>query len=188
MSGSGRGRPVELVLLALGPVLVAAYAGAGHLAVRAAVRAQIAGPSWEGGRIDASQMTSLGVDTWRLTWWTALLVGVVALAYAVIGALLRRGGRGRTLLLVVSGVLVAPYALGFLVALVNPVRLLAGLYDSPDFAGGLPGWQPYTAFLLAAAGLVQAVGLAMAAARGKRAAATAALPQKAGPPQTADQP
>ncbi|MEV4178860.1 hypothetical protein [Nonomuraea sp. NPDC049709] len=169
MSGSGRGRPVDVVLLALGPVLVAAYAVTGHLAVRTAVRAQIAGPEWEGGSIDSSGMTSLGIDTWRVTWWTALVVGLVAVAYTAIGTLLRRAGRGRTLLLVVSGVLIVPYALGVFVAMNNPVKLLAQLYDSPDFAAGLPPWQPYNFLLLLAAGLIQAVGLPMASAKGRRA-------------------
>ncbi|GAA3699224.1 hypothetical protein GCM10022224_076460 [Nonomuraea antimicrobica] len=171
---AGFGRPVGLVLLGLGPVLVAAYAGAGHTAVRAAVREQVAGPSWEGGRIDDSGMTSLGLDTWQLTGLTALVTGVVALAVAVIGALLLRPRRGRTTLLVVSGFLILPYALGFLVALVNPVRILGSL-RSADFVAGLPAWQPFTAVLLLAAGLVQAVGMSMTAAQGRRAtkAATA---------------
>ncbi|TDD54251.1 hypothetical protein E1286_05915 [Nonomuraea terrae] len=174
MAGSDRGRPAGLVLLALGPVLAAAYAGAGHVAVQAAVRAQISGPGWEGGRIDADGMTSLGLDAWRVTWWTALLVGVVALAYVVIGLLLRRHGRGRAFLLVLSGTLIVPYVLGFAVALVNPVKLLASLYDVPDFAAGLPAWHSATAFLLLAAGLAQAVGLPLAAAQGRRAAASRA--------------
>lgn len=185
---AGRARPVGLVLLALGPVLVAAYAGAGYLAVRGAVRAQVADPGWPGGLIDASGMTSLGVDTWRLTWWIALFVGVVALAYAVMGALLRRRGRGRTSLLVISGVLILPYALGFLIALINPVRALAGLYDSPDFVAGLPPWQPATAYLLLAAGLVQAVGMSIAAAEGKRPKPpeTAGQDTDTRPPETTD--
>ncbi|MEV0312685.1 hypothetical protein [Nonomuraea fuscirosea] len=170
MAGSGRGRLVGLVLLAMGPVLVAAYAGAGHAAVRAGVRAQVTGPEWQGGRIDAGGLTSLGVDAWRLTWWTAAFAGLMALAYLVIGALLRRGRRGRTPLLVIAGLLIAPYALSFLVALINPVALLARPYQSPDFAAGLPPWQPATAFLLLAAGLVQAVGLVLAAVAGRRAA------------------
>ncbi|MFC5830740.1 hypothetical protein [Nonomuraea insulae] len=164
---AGRARPVGLVLLALGPVLVAAYAGAGYLAVRRGVRAQVSDPGWPGGMIDASGMTTLGVDSWRLTWWTALFVGVVALAYAVMGMLLRRG-RGRTPLLVISGVLILPYSLGFLIALINPVRGLAALSDSPEFLSGLPPWQSALAYLLLAAGLVQAVGMSIATAQGKR--------------------
>lgn len=163
---AGRSGLAGLVLSALGPVLVAAYVGAGHVAIRAAVRTQIAGPEWAGGRIDASGMTSLGVDAWRVTWWTATFVGLVAVAYAVFGLLLHRASRGRTPILVVSGVLSVPYALGAVFAMINPVALLA--YDSPDFLAGLPGWQGYAAWLLPAAGLVQAVGLALAAARGKR--------------------
>jgi hypothetical protein len=178
---AGSGRPAGIVLLALGPTLAAAYAGAGHLAIRAAVRAQTAGPEWEGGRIDGSGLTSLGVDTWRLTWWTAMVVGLAAVAYLVFGVLLLRERRGRTVILVVSGVLIVPYALGFGVALFNPVELLAGLYDSPDFLAGLPAWQPYTAWLLLAGGLAQAVGMVMAAAHGKRAA-----PKPPKPPEVAE--
>ncbi|WP_211370655.1 hypothetical protein, partial [Nonomuraea turkmeniaca] len=118
-------------------------------------------------------LTSLGVDAWRLVWWTALLVGVVAVAYAVIGVLLRRPRRGRTLLLVVSGFLIVPYALGFVVAFLNPVRLLAALYDAADFAAGVPSWQTATAFLILAAGLAQAAGLVLAAREGRRATAAA---------------
>ncbi|TYB67809.1 hypothetical protein FXF51_13645 [Nonomuraea sp. PA05] len=173
---AGSGRLAGLVLLALGPVLAAAYAGAGHVAVRAAVRAQLAGPGWQGGGVDESGLTSLGVDTWRLTWWTAAVVGLAAVAYLVFGVLLQRERRGRTLILVVSGVLIVPYALGFGVALFNPVVLLANLYESPDFLAGLPAWQPYTAWLLLAGGLAQAVGMVLAAAQGKRAAAADMAP------------
>ncbi|MEV0384505.1 hypothetical protein [Nonomuraea sp. NPDC050643] len=169
MAGGGRGRPIGVVLLALGPVLAVAYAGVNHVAIRMAVEAQIAGPRWVGGLIDADGMTSLGVDAWRLTWWTTLFVGLVALAYLVIGALLRRRSRGRTALLVLSGVLVIPYALGFLVALINPVKTLAALYHTRDFTDGLPGWQPATALILLAAALVQAAGLPLTAAEGRRA-------------------
>ncbi|MFG1701800.1 hypothetical protein ACFLIM_01280 [Nonomuraea sp. M3C6] len=171
MAGSGRGQPVGFVLLALGPILAAAYAAVNHVAIRTAVQAQIAGPEWEGGRVDADGMTAVGVDTWRLVWWTALFVGVVAVAFVLIGVLLRRRGRGRTLLLVFSGVLIVPYAVGFLVALINPVKGLGGLYDVPDFVDGVPPWQPGTAFILLAAGLAQAVGLTMAAGAGRRQAA-----------------
>ncbi|TDD19484.1 hypothetical protein [Nonomuraea diastatica] len=170
MAESRRRRPIDLVLLALGPVLAAAYAAANHAAIRVAVRAQVTGPEWEGGPVGAGEMTALGADTWRLTWWIALFVGVVAIAYVVIGVLLRRRGRGRTLLLVLSGVLIVPYALAFLVALINPVHLLAGLYDSPGFASGVPGWQAGTAFIVLAAGLAQTAGLAMAASAGRRVA------------------
>ncbi|MEV0616024.1 hypothetical protein AB0I81_22100 [Nonomuraea sp. NPDC050404] len=173
MARSGRGWPVGLMLVALGPVLVAAYAGAGYLAIRTAARAQVAGPHWEGGMIDASGLTSLGVDTWRLTWWTALFTGLLALSYLVIAVLLRRRSRGRTPLLVVSGILILPYALGFFFALFNLVGVFANVYESPDFVGGLPWWQPYTAYLLLAAGLVQAVGLVIADAQGRRAATDA---------------
>lgn len=173
-----RGRVAGLVLLAMGPALVAAYAGAGHVAVRAGVRAQVTGPGWQGGRIDAAGMTSLGVDAWRLTWWTAAFAGLVALSYVVIGALLRRGRRGRTPLLVLSGLLIVPYALSFVVALVNPVALLARPYQSPDFAAGLPPWQPATAYLLLAAGLAQGAGLVLAAVEGRRTALSRPQPQR----------
>ncbi|RVX39440.1 hypothetical protein EDD27_1797 [Nonomuraea polychroma] len=63
-----------------------------------------------------------------------------------------------------SGFLIVPYVLGFAAAFLNPVRLLAGLYDAADFAAGVPSWQPATAFLLLAAGLAQAAGLVLAAA------------------------
>lgn len=172
MAGNGRGRLAGLVLLALGPVLVTLYAGLGLLAVRGAAAAQIADPAWAGGRISAGGLTSLGVDAWRMTWWTALLVGVVALAYTVIGLLLRRPlHRGRAFLLVLSGFLIFPYALGFVVALVNPAKLLAGLYGASGFVSGLPSWQPAAAFLLLGAGAVQSVGLVVAAAQGRRASA-----------------
>ncbi|MEO3871540.1 hypothetical protein ABGB18_22225 [Nonomuraea sp. B12E4] len=171
MAGTGRGRPVGLVLLALGPVLAAAYAAAGHAAIRTAVRAQTTGPGWE-GRVDADGMTAVGVDTWRLVWWTTLFAGLLAVAFVVIGVLLRRSGRGRTFLLVLSGVLIVPYVAVLVVAFLNPVRLLAGLYDEDGFAGGLPSWQPSLAFVLVAAGLAQAAGLALAAGtRGLPAAA-----------------
>lgn len=75
---------VGLVLLALGPVLVAAYAAVSRAAVQAASSAQVNGPEWEGGRVGADGLTSLGVDVWRAAWWTALVVGGVALAYAAI--------------------------------------------------------------------------------------------------------
>ncbi|HEX4812762.1 MAG TPA: hypothetical protein VFV66_08415 [Nonomuraea sp.] len=167
---------VGLVLLALGPVLAAAYATVGRAAVLAAARAQTGGPGWEGGRVGADGLTALGADAWRLVWWTALLVGVVAAAYVAIGVLLRRRGRGRALLLVLSGFLILPYALGVVAAFADPVRLLARLYDSPDFLAGIPSWQPATAFLLLAAGLAQAAGLALALSRraaGKGAPAAA---------------
>ncbi|MGW0803006.1 hypothetical protein [Nonomuraea sp. NPDC002799] len=172
MGDSGRRRAAGLVLLALGPVLAGAYAGVNRVAVRLASQAQVAGPGWEGGRVGADGLTSLGVDTWRLVWWTAAFVGVLALAFVVIGVLLRRPRRGRTLLLVLSGVLIVPYAVAFLATLINPVRLLARLYDAADFANGIPSWQPGTAFLLLAAGLSQAAGLSLVAGEGKRAAAT----------------
>ncbi|MDX3108176.1 hypothetical protein ACIBO5_11165 [Nonomuraea angiospora] len=161
---------VAVVLPALGPVLAAAYAGVNRVAVEAAVKAQITGPEWAGGRLAADGMTALGRQSWWLILATAVVVGVLGVVYVVIGVLLRRGGRGRTPLLVLSGVLIVPYALAVLVALLNPARALAGLYDTPDFADGLPGWQPATVLILVAAGLAQAVGVAMAAAHGRRAA------------------
>ncbi|GAA3208662.1 hypothetical protein [Nonomuraea helvata] len=123
--------PVALGLLTLGPVLAAAYAGANLVAIRTAVKTQIAGPEWAGGRLGPDGMTALGTDAGRLVSWTALLAGVLGVVYAVIGVLLRRRGRGRTFLFVLSGVLIIPYALAVFVALLNPVRMLAGLYDSP---------------------------------------------------------
>ncbi|AQZ64865.1 unnamed protein product [[Actinomadura] parvosata subsp. kistnae] len=170
-TSQGRGGRVGLVLLALGPALVAAYAGAGYVAIKAAVRAQVTGPEWAGRKAGAAGFTSLGVDTWRLTWWTALVVGLVAVLYLLFGVLLRRGSRGRTLILVVSGLLIVPYALGFGVALFNPPAMLANLYDNPDFLAGLPAWQPFTAWLLLAAGLAQAVGMVLATTRIGRAPA-----------------
>ncbi|MEO3884973.1 hypothetical protein [Nonomuraea sp. B5E05] len=178
MAESSRRRPTDLVLLALGPVLAGAYAAVNHAAIREAVRAQIAGPEWEGGPLGPGEMTALGTDVWRLTWWIALFTGVVAVAYLVIGALLRRRGRGRTLLMVLSGVLMVPYALAFLVALMNPVHSLPGLYDSPDFAAGVPGWQAATPLIVLAAGLTQAVGMAMAASTGRRAARAGVEPAR----------
>ncbi|MGW4961930.1 hypothetical protein ACWEPL_32340 [Nonomuraea sp. NPDC004186] len=171
---AGKRRLIDFVLPALGPVLAAAYAGVNHVAIEAAVKAQIAGPEWAGGRLAADGMTGLGRDAWRLVLATAVVVGVLGVVYAVIGVLLRRGGRGRTPLLVLSGVLIVPYALAVLVALINPARALAGLYDTPDFAGGLPGWQSATVLVLVAAGLAQAAGVAMAAAEGRRAASARA--------------
>ncbi|MET7326998.1 hypothetical protein [Nonomuraea sp. NPDC005650] len=171
---AGKRRLIAVVLLALGPVLAAAYAVANLVAIRTAVKAQITGPEWAGGRLAADGMTALGRDYWRLVLVVAVLVGVLGVTYAVMGALLWRGGRGRTPLLVVSGVLIVPYALAVLVVLIIPAKALAGLYDSPDFAGGVPAWQPATVLVLVAAGLAQAVGMAMAAAQGRRA--TAARP------------
>ncbi|MGN9839516.1 hypothetical protein ACTMTI_15480 [Nonomuraea sp. H19] len=168
MARSGR---ISLVLLALGPALTAAYAAANRVAIEAATEAQINGPEWEGGGpVDADGMTALGVDTWQLIWWTALVVGVVAVAFAAIGVLLRRHRRGRALLLVLSGVLIVPYALGFLAAFLVPLHVFAGLYDAPDFVAGIPSWQPATAFLLLAAGVAQAIGLSLAARSGRREA------------------
>ncbi|MEQ4716354.1 hypothetical protein [Nonomuraea sp. B19D2] len=167
---AGRRWPVALGLLVLGPVLAAAYAGVNLVAIKAAVQAQVTGPKWAGGRLGPDGMTALGADTWQLVWWTALLAGVLGVAYAVIGVLLRRRGRGRTILFVLSGVLIVPYVLAVVVALLNPVRLMAKLYNSPDFAGGLPAWQAGTVLILVAAGLAQAAGLSLAAAEGRRAA------------------
>ncbi|WP_188192828.1 hypothetical protein [Nonomuraea sp. SYSU D8015] len=152
---------VGLVLLALGPILAAAYAGVNRLAIQEGAKAQVNGPEWEGGRVGADGLTSLGAEAWQLVWWTALLVSVVALAYVAIGVLLRRPGRGRTFLLVLSGFLILPYALGFLIAFIDPVRLLAGLRDAGDFVDGLPPWQEATPFLLLTGGLVQAVGMVL---------------------------
>ncbi|MEU6710777.1 hypothetical protein ABZ897_04785 [Nonomuraea sp. NPDC046802] len=171
MAGSGRRGPIGLILLALGPVLTAVYAGVNHAAIRMASKAQVAGPQWQGGqgRVGADGLTSLGVDAWRLTWWTAAFVGVLAVAFVVIGLLLRRRARGRTVLLVLSGVLIVPYAFAFLVAMINPMKLLAELYKVPDFVSGIPSWQSSASFLLLAAGLSQAIGLSLAAGEGKRA-------------------
>ncbi|MFG1695767.1 hypothetical protein [Nonomuraea sp. NPDC049309] len=179
---AGKGRPAGLVLLALGPVLAAAYAGAGYLGVRAAVRAQIADPGWEGGRIDASGMTTTGADAWGIIALTALVAGLVALAYLVIGLLLRRPRRGRTALLVVSGLLILPYALSFVIALLNPARALAALGDQAGFVAGLPDWQSYAAYLILIGGLAQAVGVVMAATDGRRAAAGTAEHARESPP------
>ncbi|MER7367344.1 hypothetical protein [Nonomuraea wenchangensis] len=179
----GLGRRIGVALLVSGPVLVAAYALAGRTAVGRAAEAQARGPGWRGGRIDADGLTSLGVDAWRVVAVTALVVGVTALAYLVIGPLLGRGGRGRTFLLVLSGFLIVPYALGCVVAFVNPPRLLGGLYQAADFVAGLPAWQPATAFLLPAAGLAQAVGLALTARR--RPAVAPRTPVRAEEPRPA---
>jgi hypothetical protein len=156
---------VGLVLLALGPVLAAAYAAVNRAAIVVAAKAQVSGPEWEGGRVGADGLTAVGVDAWRVVWWTAVLVGAIALAYVAIGLLLWRRGRGRSFLLVLSGFLILPYALGVVIAFVNPVRALPKLYDTPGFADGIPSWQPATAFLLLAAGLAQATGLPLAARR-----------------------
>ncbi|SEG84295.1 hypothetical protein SAMN05444920_105343 [Nonomuraea solani] len=179
---AGSGRAIGLVLLALGPVLAAAYAGAGLVAIRMAVRAQVAGPGWAGAPIAPGAMTALGADTWQVTWWTALLAGLVALAYVVIGVLLRRRARGRKALLVLSGVLIIPYALGFFVALLNPVKMMAGFYDKPDFAAGLPGWQSATPLILLAAALAQAVALAMVTAQSRRVTEPASSADRSSPP------
>lgn len=167
---------VGLVLLALGPLLVAAYAAVNRAAIQAAAQAQVNGAQWEGGLVGADGLTSLGVDAWRVILGIALLVGVVAVAYVAIGVLLRRRTRGRTFLLVLSGFLILPYALGFLVALADPVRALAGLYDKPDFEDGIPSWQAATAFLLPAAGLAQAAGLVLAGRRTSKAEDESAVP------------
>nr|SBO94559.1 hypothetical protein BN4615_P4075 [Nonomuraea gerenzanensis] len=156
--------------------MVAAYAGAGRVAIEAGVRAQIGDPATWTGLVHPSGLTTLGVDTWRLTWWTALVVGLVSVLYTVFGVLLRRGSRGRALILVMSGVLIVPYALGFGVALFNPPVMMGNFYDSPEFLSGLPGWQPYTAWLLLAGGLCQAVGLVRAATRRRRDAAAVSGP------------
>ncbi|MCK2220783.1 hypothetical protein MF672_044310 [Actinomadura sp. ATCC 31491] len=180
---AGRGRRAGVVLLAAGPALVGAYALAGWAAVGQAAEAQVRGPGWEGGRIGPDGLTSLGVDAWRVVALTALVVGVTALAYLAVGPLLgRRSARGRTFLLVLSGFLIVPYALGCVVAFVNAPRLLGRLYQASDFVAGLPGWQPATAFLLPAAGLVQAAGLALTARRPpRRAPAPSAEPDQARP-------
>ncbi|MFI7124176.1 hypothetical protein ACIBQ1_00690 [Nonomuraea sp. NPDC050153] len=162
---------IAVVLLALGPVLAAAYAVVNLVAIRTAVKAQITGPEWGGGRLAADGMTALGRDYWSLVLIVAVVVGVLGVMYAVMGALLRRGGRGRTPLLVVSGVLIVPYALAVLFMLTVPAKAAAGLYDSPDFADGIPAWQPATVLVLVAAGLAQAVGMVLAAVEGRRAAA-----------------
>ncbi|MFC4007643.1 hypothetical protein ACFOY2_10435 [Nonomuraea purpurea] len=178
MAGNGRRWPIGLILLVLGPVLTAVYAGVNHVAIRMASKAQVTGPEWQGGRgrVGADGLTSMGVDAWRLTWWIAAFAGVLAVAFVVIGLLLRRRSRGRTVLLVLSGVLIVPYAFAFFVALYNPMRLLAGLYDQADFENGIPSWQSGTALLLLAAGLSQAIGLSMAAGEGKRARQAADAP------------
>ncbi|MEW9548714.1 hypothetical protein [Nonomuraea sp. NPDC050783] len=182
MGGGGRGRRIGAALLALGPVLVAAYALAGRIAVGQAAEAQVRGPGWEGGRIGADGLTTLGVGAWHVVAGTALVVGATALAYLVIGWLLGRRRRGRTFLLVLSGFLIVPYALGCVVALIDPPRLLAGLTQVPDFVAGLPAWHPATAFLLPVAGLAQAAGLALAASRGAPPApGSPAEPERARP-------
>ncbi|GAA3555654.1 hypothetical protein GCM10022419_040100 [Nonomuraea rosea] len=168
MAGSGRGRPVGLVLLALGPVLVAAYAAVNRVAIQLAAAAQVKGPEWGGRRVGSDGLTSLGVDTWRAVWWSAAFLGAVAVAFVVIGAHLRRSSRGRTPLLVLSGVLIVPYAVVILLAYLNPVRLLGEFYDAPDFSDGIPSWQGAAFLLLIAAGLAQAVGFSITAGEGKR--------------------
>ncbi|MFC4119486.1 hypothetical protein [Nonomuraea zeae] len=178
MSGSGRGRLVSLVLLVLGPFLVAAYVAVNRVAIRLAAAAQVKGPEWEGGRVGSDGLTSLGVDTWRAVWWSAAFMGVVAVAFVVIGVLLRRGGRGRTPLLVLSGVLLVPYAGVILFAYFNPVRLLSGLYDTPDFSDGIPSWQWATFLILLAAGVAQAIGLGLSAGEGRRRSAPAAAGER----------
>ncbi|KAB8192838.1 hypothetical protein FH608_025630 [Nonomuraea phyllanthi] len=168
---TGSRRPITLYLLALGPVLAAAYAGANLVAIKAAVRAQVASPEWEGALPGPDEMTALGTDVWRVVLMTALLAGALAVAYAVIGLLLRRGSRKRTFLFVLSGVLMVPYALAVFVALLNPVAGLAALYDTPGFTAGLPGWQGGTVVLLVVAALSQAIGLSAATGEGRRALA-----------------
>jgi hypothetical protein len=157
---------VSIVLLVSGPVLAAAYAAVNHAAIRTAAGAQRKGPEWAGGRVGADGLTSLGADVWWMVKGIALVVGLAAVGVAVVGLLLGRPGRARGFLLVLSGVLIVPYALGFAAALYNPVSAMAQFYDSPDFSGGIPSWQRSTALILLAGGLAQAVGAVRTAARG----------------------
>ncbi|MFI6923711.1 hypothetical protein ACIBIZ_27505 [Nonomuraea spiralis] len=162
-----RARPGSLALLLSGPVLVAAYAAVNHAAISTASRAA-------GGRITSGGLTALGADLWWVVKGVALVAGLAAAGLAVVGVLLRRRGRGRSPLLVLSGVLVVPYALGVAVALYNPVPRLAAFYRSPAFADALPPWQAGSALLLLAAALAQVVGAVRTAARAHGAASPSA--------------
>ncbi|TDE47480.1 hypothetical protein E1295_22770 [Nonomuraea mesophila] len=173
-----RRRSTDLVLLALGPLLAPVYAAVNYAAIKAGVRAEVTGPEWEGDPPAAGEMTALGTDLWRLTVWIALFMGLVAVVYLVMGVLLRRRSRGRTVIMVLSGVLIVPYSLVFFVALANPVLALAGLYDTPDFSAGVPGWQAATPLIVLVAGLAQAVGMAMASSAGRRAARAGVEPAR----------
>ncbi|MEU1720902.1 hypothetical protein ACNF49_42615 [Actinomadura sp. ATCC 39365] len=154
-----RERTGTLILLLSGPVLAAAYAAVNYAALRTASGARGDAPA---GRITSDGLSSLGSDLWWIVRGVALVAGVAAVGIAVVGLLLRRAARGRGALLVSSGVLILPYALGLAVAVYNPVPRLAGFYDHPAFADALPPWQSFSALLLLAAALAQAVGLVRA--------------------------
>ncbi|MFF0861711.1 hypothetical protein ACFYUV_08150 [Nonomuraea sp. NPDC003560] len=154
-----RGRTGTLILLLSGPVLAAAYAAVNYAALRTASEARgpdPADPMTSGG------LTSLGSDLWWIVRGIALVAGVAAAGIAVVGLLLRRAARGRGALLVLSGVLILPYTLGLAAAVYNPVPRLAGFYDHQTFADALPPYQWFSALLLLAAALAQAVGMVRA--------------------------
>ncbi|MGW4405793.1 hypothetical protein ACWEJ6_17325 [Nonomuraea sp. NPDC004702] len=154
-----RGRTGTLILLLSGPVLAAAYAAVNYAALRTASAARgpdPADPMTSGG------LTSLGSDLWWIVRGIALVAGVAAAGIAVVGLLLRRAARGRGALLVLSGVLILPYTLGLAAAVYNPVPRLAGFYDHQTFADALPPYQWFSALLLLAAALAQAVGMVRA--------------------------
>ncbi|MGW2220788.1 hypothetical protein ACWCSD_37870 [Nonomuraea sp. NPDC001684] len=155
-----RGRTGTLILLLSGPVLAAAYAAVNYAALRTASGARgpdPADPMTSGG------LTSLGSDLWWIVRGIALVAGVAAAGIAVVGLLLlRRAAQGRGALLVLSGVLILPYALGLAAAVYNPVPGLAGFYDHQAFADALPPYQWFSALLLLAAALAQAIGMVRA--------------------------
>ncbi|MFI7690955.1 hypothetical protein ACIBQ6_17930 [Nonomuraea sp. NPDC049655] len=154
-----RERTGTLILLLSGPVLAAAYAAVNYAALRTASGARgpdPADPMTSGG------LTSLGSDLWWIVRGIALVAGVAAAGIAVVGLLLRRAARGRGALLVLSGVLILPYTLGLAAAVYNPVPRLAGFYDHQTFADALPPYQWFSALLLLAAALAQAVGMVRA--------------------------
>ncbi|MEV3980119.1 hypothetical protein [Nonomuraea sp. NPDC049758] len=166
-----RGRTGTLILLLSGPVLAAAYAAVNYAALRTASGARgpdPADPMTSGG------LTSLGSDLWWIVRGIALVAGVAAVGIAVVGLLLGRAARGRGALLVLSGVLILPYALGLAAAVYNPVPRLPGFYDYPAFADALPPYQWFSALLLVAAALAQAVGMV----RAYTAARTASPPPR----------
>ncbi|MFI9590780.1 hypothetical protein [Nonomuraea sp. NPDC052265] len=150
-----RGRTGTLVLLLSGPVLVAVYAAVNYAALRVASRSR-------GDAITSGGLSSLGSEFWWIALGIALVAGVAAVGVAVAGLLLRRATRGRIALLVVSGVLILPYALGLFVAIANPMRGLAALYDEEAFVDAVPPWQLGSCLLLLVAALAQAVGMVRA--------------------------
>ncbi|MFI7461609.1 hypothetical protein [Nonomuraea sp. NPDC049646] len=160
-----RERTGTVVLLLSGPVLTAAYAALNYAALRTASGAQGAGPA---DRIVSGGLTSLGSDLWWIVRGVALVAGVATAGIAVVGLLLRRAARGRGVLLVSSGVLILPYALGLAAAVYNPVPRLAGFYDHPAFADALPPYQYVSALLLLVAALAQAVGMVRAHTAARR--------------------